>query len=119
MGRSTGPHSYSEVWYDDIIRTPSRSLKQVGMFWTKKVPAPAVVSKAPAPAPSLKRPARTSAPSIISSDLVVNGTLTSTGELHIEGQVEGDIRSAALVIGEMALIHGEVVAEDVTVRGRV
>jgi cytoskeletal protein CcmA (bactofilin family) len=74
--------------------------------------------QAPAPQPA-KRAARASAPSIISSDLVVNGTLTSTGDIQIDGRVEGDVHSSGLVIGEKALIHGEVLAEDVTVRGRV
>lgn len=61
----------------------------------------------------------TAAPSLISADLVVNGTLTSTGDIQIDGRVEGDVQSAGLVIGEKAFIHGEVLAEDVTVRGRV
>jgi cytoskeletal protein CcmA (bactofilin family) len=51
--------------------------------------------------------------------LVVNGTLTSTGDIQIDGRVEGDVHSSGLVIGEKALINGEVLAEDVTVRGRV
>jgi cytoskeletal protein CcmA (bactofilin family) len=89
------------------------------MLWKKKVPAPSVTAAVPAPVPMTKRPARTSAPSIISSDLVVNGTLTSTGDMQIDGRVEGDVRSAGLVIGEDALVHGEVVGDDVTVRGRV
>jgi cytoskeletal protein CcmA (bactofilin family) len=62
---------------------------------------------------------RSSAPSIISVDVVVNGTLTSTGDMQIDGRVEGDVRSVGLVIGDKAEIHGEIVAEDVTVRGRV
>ena len=49
----------------------------------------------------------------------MNGTLTSTGDIQIDGRVEGDVRSAGLVIGDKAFIHGEVMAEDVTVRGRV
>jgi len=65
------------------------------------------------------RNARSAAPSIISADLVVNGTLTSTGDIQIDGRVEGDVRSSGLVIGDKAFIHGEVLAEDVTVRGRV
>jgi cytoskeletal protein CcmA (bactofilin family) len=72
-----------------------------------------------APAPSAKRAGRSSAPSIISSDLVVTGTLTSTGDIQIDGRVEGDVRSSGLVIGDKAFIQGEVLAEDVTVRGRV
>jgi cytoskeletal protein CcmA (bactofilin family) len=67
-----------------------------------------------------KRMARsTAAPSIISADLVVNGTLTSTGDIQIDGRVEGDVHSAGLVIGDKAFIHGDVMAEEVTVRGRV
>jgi cytoskeletal protein CcmA (bactofilin family) len=60
-----------------------------------------------------------SAPSIISADVVVNGTLVSTGDIQIDGRVEGDVRSIGLVIGDRAEIHGEIYAEDVTVRGKV
>jgi cytoskeletal protein CcmA (bactofilin family) len=67
-----------------------------------------------------KRPMRSSsAPSIISGDLVVNGTLTSSGDIQIDGKVEGNVNSAGLVIGDKACIEGDVIAEDVTVRGRV
>jgi cytoskeletal protein CcmA (bactofilin family) len=66
-----------------------------------------------------KRGARSSAPSIISADLVVQGTLTSTGDIQIDGRVEGDVRSSGLVIGDKAFIQGEVFADDVTVRGRI
>ena len=67
-----------------------------------------------------KRPVRSaSTPSIISADLVVNGSLTSVGDIQIDGRVEGDVKGAALVVGDSALIHGEVCAEDLTVRGRI
>ena len=89
------------------------------MFSSKnKDTAPAAPTPA-APLPQAKRAARSAAPSIISADLVVNGTLTSTGDIQIDGRVEGDVHSAGLVIGDKAFIHGEVLAEDVTVRGRV
>jgi cytoskeletal protein CcmA (bactofilin family) len=87
------------------------------MFSSKK--------EAPPPAPSsqnvppMKRAARSSAPSIISADLVVHGTLTSTGDIQIDGRVEGDVHSAGLVIGDKAFINGEILAEEVTIRGRV
>jgi cytoskeletal protein CcmA (bactofilin family) len=60
-----------------------------------------------------------SVPSLISADLVVSGTLTSSGDIQIDGRVEGDVHSAGLVIGEKAFINGEVMEDDVTVRGRV
>jgi cytoskeletal protein CcmA (bactofilin family) len=67
-----------------------------------------------------KRPASArAAPSIISADLVVTGTLSSTGDMQVDGRVEGDVHSAALVVGEKAVIQGEIIAEEVTVRGRV
>ncbi len=81
-------------------------------------PAP-MMTLAPAPAPVPRKAARSSAPSILSADTVVTGTLVSAGDMQIDGRVEGDVRSVSLVIGEKAEIHGEVFAEDVTVRGRV
>jgi cytoskeletal protein CcmA (bactofilin family) len=84
----------------------------------RDVPEPSVAAAPPTAAP-IKRAGRTSAPSIISADLVVNGTLMSTGDIQIDGRVEGDVHSIGLVIGEKALIHGDVLAEDVTIRGRV
>ncbi|MBI3675520.1 MAG: polymer-forming cytoskeletal protein [Proteobacteria bacterium] len=92
------------------------------MFSSKSKQAAAAATATPAsgaPASQAKRTTRSSAPSIISADLVVNGTLTSTGDIQIDGRVEGDVHSAGLVIGDKAFIHGEVLAEDVTVRGRV
>src|SRR6185437_11355720 len=59
------------------------------------------------------------APSVISADLLVTGTLSSTGDMQVDGRVEGDVHSAALVIGEKAVVQGEVVADEVTVRGRI
>ena len=88
------------------------------MFSSKSkddVPPPAMpVSPAPA-----KRARALSAPSIISADMVINGTLSSTGDIQIDGRIEGDVRSVGLVIGEKAEILGEVYAEEVTVRGKV
>lgn len=86
------------------------------MFSSKKDSAPAPQAT---PAALQKRVGRSAAPSIISSDLVVNGSLSSTGDIQIDGRVEGDVQSAGLVIGDKAFIHGEVMAEDVTIRGRV
>jgi cytoskeletal protein CcmA (bactofilin family) len=70
-------------------------------------------------APPAKRAARSSAPSIISADLTVTGTLSSTGDIQIDGRVDGDVHSAGLVIGDKAFINGEILAEEVTIRGRV
>ena len=72
----------------------------------------------PAAAP-VRKPAGRSTPSIISSDLLVQGTLVSQGDMQIDGTVEGDIRSVTLMIGTGATVKGEIVAEEVVIRGRV
>ncbi|HEX3945857.1 MAG TPA: polymer-forming cytoskeletal protein [Rhizomicrobium sp.] len=85
-----------------------------------EVPATTTATAVPVPQPPKQRPAATrSAPSIISADLVVTGTLSSSGDMQVDGRVEGDVHSAGLVIGEKAIIQGEVLADEVTVRGRV
>jgi|SRR5580698_3213472 cytoskeletal protein CcmA (bactofilin family) len=70
--------------------------------------------------PQPKRTGRSGAvPSIVSVDLTVCGTLNTTGDMQIDGILEGDVHSVGLVIGEKAEVHGEIWAEDVTVRGKV
>lgn len=60
-----------------------------------------------------------SAPSIISTDMVVQGSLIATGDIQVDGRVEGDIESGSLTIGEKATVHGEVTCEEIIIRGRV
>lgn len=75
---------------------------------------------APAPAPNSKqRGAVRTAPSIISPDLSFVGTIVSSGDIQIDGKIEGEIRTASLTIGEKALVQGDIYAEEVTVRGKV
>ena len=57
--------------------------------------------------------------SSLSSDLIVKGNLQTTGDIQIEGTIEGDIRAHLLTIGEGATIRGEVIADDVVINGRV
>ncbi len=80
---------------------------------------PAAPVVAPVPSAPVKRTGVRTAPSIISNDLVVHGNLTATGDIQVDGTVEGDIRSQSLTIGEKASINGEIVAEDIVIRGRV
>ncbi len=60
-----------------------------------------------------------SVPSIISADLKIFGNLESAGEVQIDGEVTGDIRSKVLLVGESAIIRGEIIAETVRVHGHV
>ena len=62
---------------------------------------------------------KSKAPSIISADMVLQGSVNSEGEVQLDGSIEGNIRAGSLTIGEEASVDGEVVAETVIVRGKV
>ncbi|MDK3072417.1 polymer-forming cytoskeletal protein [Sedimentitalea sp. JM2-8] len=85
-----------------------------------KSAAPAGVASAPASgdykpsAPKPKPPAST-----LSADLHITGNLKTSGDIQVEGTVEGDIRAHLLTIGETATIKGEVTADDVVINGRI
>ena len=80
--------------------------------------APAEPRPAPSPAPiPAARPKP--AASVLSSDLTIQGNVLTSGDIQIEGTVEGDIRAHTLVVGESATVKGEVIAEEVVVHGRV
>jgi cytoskeletal protein CcmA (bactofilin family) len=73
--------------------------------------------------PSVEQPARpvprNGAPAIISADLRVVGDMTSAGDIQVDGEVEGDIQSRALTVGEGAHVKGSIAAETVRVCGTV
>ena len=58
-------------------------------------------------------------PSLLSSDLTIKGNVSSSGDIQIEGTIEGDVQAHLLTVGESATIRGEVMADDVVVNGRV
>ncbi len=59
------------------------------------------------------------AASVLASDLNVTGNLKTSGDIVIEGVVDGDIRAHLLTVGEGATIRGEIVADDIVINGRV
>ncbi len=75
--------------------------------------------------PDLFRPSvdsqasRKTGDSTIGEDLQITGDVSSKGEIHLDGQVHGNVTCVALVLGESATLEGNVVAEDVVVRGRL
>ena len=56
---------------------------------------------------------------MLSSDLTIVGNVKSSGDIQVEGNVEGDVRAQMLIVGESATVKGEVIAEEVVVHGRV
>jgi cytoskeletal protein CcmA (bactofilin family) len=57
--------------------------------------------------------------SVLSADLTIAGNIKTTGDVQVEGMVEGDIRAHLLTVGESATIKGEIIADDIVVNGRV
>jgi cytoskeletal protein CcmA (bactofilin family) len=83
---------------------------------TPDVPTP---SAAPVEPIRSSMPKGIAVPSIISADLKIVGNMTSSGDIQVDGTVEGDISSRTLTVGEEAHIDGSIVAESVRVCGHV
>lgn len=70
--------------------------------------------------PDRKTPGSTTlVPSIIGTDLNITGDVISKGEIQIDGEIQGDIHCSSLIVGEKAVISGSIIANEVTVRGKV
>lgn len=65
------------------------------------------------------KPPANSVPSIISSDVMIKGNVTTSGEIQLDGIVEGDVKSNSATIGENGTVRGKVEADDVVVKGTV
>ena len=82
-----------------------------------KAPTPKAAQNAIRPAAT--KPTARSAPSIISADMAITGSVTSDGEMQIDGKIEGDVTAVSITIGQTGSIQGEVKAQTVVVRGRI
>jgi len=60
-----------------------------------------------------------SVPSIISADLTIEGNIVSSGEVQVDGNVHGDIRCKALIVGIKGQVAGEVNAQTVRLHGAI
>jgi cytoskeletal protein CcmA (bactofilin family) len=57
--------------------------------------------------------------SFIGAEVTVTGDVETTGRLHLDGKVVGDIRCASLVQGESGVVHGNITAGDARLAGLV
>ena len=60
-----------------------------------------------------------SIPSLISGDLSIVGTLTSHGDIQVDGSVEGNLVSRAITVGKNASIEGDLTCEKLNIYGAV
>lgn len=95
----------------DASRLGIPSLKTAG---GPMVPPPPQAARPPATTPRIG-----GAPSVIGADLSITGNLESKGEVQIDGDLQGDVTAARIVIGERARITGSLVAEEIVIRGSV
>lgn len=75
----------------------------------------------PSAGPTLGRASKSGSggPSQIGADLTIVGNLISRGEVHIDGELQGDLHAGNVVVGESARITGGIVADEIVVRGTV
>ena len=59
-----------------------------------------------------------SPPSIIAKHSIINGNITSTATIEIEGKVYGEINTKNLIIRESGFFQGKIVAEDIYIQGK-
>ncbi|MHB8529633.1 MAG: bactofilin family protein [Caulobacteraceae bacterium] len=96
------------------------------MFSKPNNPQPAPPAPGPRPdqpiEPSAQAPRRASGQklaSLIANDMTLEGSITSGGELQIDGAIKGDVRVEQVTVGETGQVEGGIFAEAVEVRGRV
>ena len=57
--------------------------------------------------------------SVIGTDVVIRGDISASADLHVDGNVEGDISCASLVQGEHSVIDGAIDAQTARLSGTV
>lgn len=58
-------------------------------------------------------------PSIISTGVRIAGDLTSDGEVHIDGLVEGDVRANSVTVSPCGRVSGAISGDTVRIEGQV
>ena len=57
---------------------------------------------------------------IISNGVKIDGKLTSSGNIRVEGEIQGDISSQRnVVVGERGKVNGQINADTITIGGKV
>lgn len=74
--------------------------------------------QAPSEQPAAQ-PRKAAVASLVAEGVTIRGDLATTGDLHLDGAVEGDVTVGRLTIGETGVVTGTIQAESVEVRGRI
>ena len=98
---------FSKSRANDSVPQPTPTPDAAPEFRPAAQPAAAAAHKPKPPA------------SVLASDISITGNVRSSGDIQIEGTIDGDVRAQVLIVGESATVKGEVIAEEVVVHGRV
>lgn len=61
---------------------------------------------------------RNATPTIISSDVMIEGQIHSQGLIEIEGRIKGRIKGKSVILLEKGIVEGDVEAESLSIRGK-
>jgi cytoskeletal protein CcmA (bactofilin family) len=57
---------------------------------------------------------------IISNGVRIEGKVTSAGNIRVDGEIQGDISSKSnVVVGESGQVNGQIIADSITIGGKV
>ncbi|MBU1377747.1 MAG: polymer-forming cytoskeletal protein [Alphaproteobacteria bacterium] len=65
------------------------------------------------------QPRKLTVASLVAEGVSLRGDLTTEGDLHLDGALEGDLRVGQLTIGESGSVSGSILADSIEVRGSV
>jgi cytoskeletal protein CcmA (bactofilin family) len=85
------------------------------MFTKKAEQTPSLTTDRRPPIPA-GRPTATSTPltgrpSFVAADLVIQGNLSSAGEIQIDGEVQGEVRAKRILVAKRGFVSGALIAE--------
>jgi cytoskeletal protein CcmA (bactofilin family) len=84
--------------------------KVAARFGAKSEEASAGANESAAPRPE---------PSVISANTQIDGSISTTDELYVQGKVEGDVRATSVIVCDGGVVRGDVKADSITVYGMV
>ena len=93
-----------------------QSLAQAKAAKSRLEPKPQTLSR---PMPSSIQDASNVGATMISADLTIIGNVYTKGKVILDGDIQGDLHCESLVVGENGDIKGGIIANEVTVLGRV
>lgn len=57
--------------------------------------------------------------SFIGREVTIQGNVGGTGNLHIDGKIDGDVTASSVILGADAMVRGNIVADSAQISGSV